>query len=69
MTQVLTPTGPFLLILWDPVARRCNIKGSLENKELAFEMLHRAKDTLETHYDDIAKANLIQRPKVTLTDA
>ena len=68
MTQVLTPSGPFLLILWDPVARRCNVKGTLENKELTFEMLARAKKTLEEHYDEFAKLNMLQRPKVVLTD-
>jgi hypothetical protein len=68
MTQVLTPSGPFLLILWNPVARTCSIKGTLENKALTFEILARAKNTLEEHYDELAKANLVQRPKVTLTD-
>jgi hypothetical protein len=68
MTQVLTPSGPFLLILWDPVKRQCNIRGTLENKALAFEMLDRAKRTLEEHYDELAKVNMVQKPKVTLTD-
>jgi hypothetical protein len=62
------PSGPFLLILWDPVKRTCNIKGSLENKALVFEMLARAKNTLEEHYDELAKLNMLQKPKVTLTD-
>jgi hypothetical protein len=31
-------------------------------------MLDRAKRTLEEHYDELAKVNMVQKPKVTLTD-
>jgi hypothetical protein len=64
------PSGPFLLILWDPVKHVCNIKANvLENKALTFEIMDRAKRTLEDHYDELAKLNMVQRPKVVLTDA
>ena len=65
---VLTPSGPFLLILWDPAQARCVIKGSLEDKALAYEILRRAKLTLDDHYGDLAKQALVERPLIQLTD-
>jgi hypothetical protein len=66
--QMLSPTGPFLLILWDPAQARCLVKGTLTDKELAYEMLARAKRTLDDHYGELAKQALVERPLIQLTD-
>lgn len=68
MTQVLQPSGPFLLIMYDPIKRRCEVKGTLENKAMSFEMLDRAKRTLEEHYEELAARSIVEKPKLIITD-
>jgi hypothetical protein len=66
--NVLTPSGPFLLILWNPAARLCEVRGTLDDKELALEMLKRAKTTLDEHYQEQANKNLIERPRIHIVN-
>jgi hypothetical protein len=64
--QTLIPSGPFLLILWHPAEARCEVRGTLADKALAFEMLDRAKRTLIDHYQDLANQSLIEKPKIQI---
>lgn len=73
MTHVLRPQGPFLLILWDPLLRHIEVKGSLDDKAMAFELIERGRQCLVDHYRKLAEdeaSNLVRRPPVIqLTDA
>lgn len=64
----LTPRGPFLLIMWDPHFRVCNVKGTLENKAEVYEMLERAKRTLDDHFEELAKQSLIEKPRLQIVE-
>jgi hypothetical protein len=63
---VLKPTGPFLLIQWDPDLHRCDVKGTIADRKLALEMLDRAKATLKEHYEEQRQQNLVERPRIHL---
>ena len=64
--NVLTPHGPFLLILWNPETVRCEVKGTLRDKNMALEMLDRARATLKDYYEEQVEQNLVERPRIQI---
>jgi len=64
--NVLTPHGPFLLILWNPETARCEVKGTLRDKNMALEMLDRARATLKDYYEEQVEQNLVERPRIQI---
>lgn len=64
--NVLSPNGPFLFIQWDPSTRLCDVKGTLHDKALAYEILERAKRTLDDHFAELQNKALVERPTVQI---
>ena len=67
--KILQPDGPFLVLRYNPVTGLCRVDGTIENRDLAFDILRKAEKTLRDYYEKKHAEDVVNRTAITLTDA